>query len=43
MFILPQFKNFKHVFYRLDDDFFEKSASSEQGAEEMSEKLENYY
>ena len=43
MFMLPQFARFKHVFYRIDADFFEKVNTSEDGADEMSEKLENYY
>lgn len=43
MFMLPQFARFKHVFYRIDGDFFEKVNASEEGADEMSEKLENYY
>ena len=43
MFILPQFKAFKHIFCRIDNDFFEKSSETEEGAEEMSEKLDNYY
>ncbi len=43
MFMLPQFSKFKHVFYRIDHDFFEKVTASEDGAEEMSEKLDNYY
>jgi hypothetical protein len=43
MFVLPQFKKFKHIFYRIDNDFFEKSSESEEGSEEMSEKLDNYY
>lgn len=43
MFQLPQFSAFKHIFYRIDQDFFEKSSESEEGAEEMSEKLDNYY
>jgi hypothetical protein len=33
----------EHIFYRIDADFFEKCHDSEEGAEEMSEKLENYY
>lgn len=43
MFTLPQFSKFKHVFYRIDNDFFEKVGESEDGADEMSEKLDNYY
>jgi hypothetical protein len=37
---LPQFSKFKHVFYKLEDDFFEKCGESEDFAEEMSEKLD---
>lgn len=43
MFTLPQFSKFKHIFFRLDEDFFERVIESEDGADEMSEKLENYY
>lgn len=43
MFTLPQFSKFKHVFYRIEKDFFTKVGESEDGAEEMSEKIENYY
>lgn len=43
MFVLPQFQKFKHIFYKIDSDFFKKSGESEEGAEEMSEKLDNYY
>ena len=43
MFQLPQFSKFKHIFYRLDPDFFTKVNEGEDGADEMSEKIENYY
>ena len=43
MFTLPQYNNFKHVFHKIDDNFFDRVAEDEDGAEEMSEKLEGYY
>tara|TARA_B110000305_G_C18855176_1_gene366304 strand:- start:240 stop:410 length:171 start_codon:yes stop_codon:yes gene_type:complete len=43
MFTLPQFEKFTHVFHKVDADFFEKCQASEDGADEISEKLEEYY
>jgi ATP adenylyltransferase len=42
-FKLPQFSKFKHIFYRIDHDFFDRVNESEESADEMSEKLEQYY
>ena len=42
-FTLPQFAKFKHVFHKLDDDFFKIVSDSEEGADKMSEKIEQYY
>ena len=43
MFVLPQWKNIKHIFHKLDDDFISKMQYSEDRADEMSEILEGYY
>jgi ATP adenylyltransferase/5',5'''-P-1,P-4-tetraphosphate phosphorylase II len=43
LFTLPQFRKFKHVFCRLDEDMVSSCGESETQAELMSEKLEDYY
>ena len=43
MFVLPQFSNFKHIFFALEFDLFDKCSESDAMADEISEKLEKYY
>jgi hypothetical protein len=42
MFRLPQFK-FKHVFYKLNDDFFNQVGETVENAEEAGDELEEKY
>eukprot|EP00356_Strombidium_inclinatum_P003746 CAMPEP_0170491898 /NCGR_PEP_ID=MMETSP0208-20121228/11318_1 /TAXON_ID=197538 /ORGANISM="Strombidium inclinatum, Strain S3" /LENGTH=81 /DNA_ID=CAMNT_0010767543 /DNA_START=570 /DNA_END=815 /DNA_ORIENTATION=- len=43
LFVLPQFAKFKHVFHKIPQDLFAKCQESEDGADELSEFLEQAY